>query len=170
MSKYIGTIGQRITSEVTLVNTYEYKDYKFSYYGTTHYIYTFKDAEDNILVWKTTSWLFFKEETKDFDYFSYAPKKGDKIKITGTVKAHSKYNDIEQTTLNRCKCSLIEKHQFHLQRKNLKQRSVKNSLLQSKMVMQSGECHISSTKNIIQTVKQLQVHTNVLIVGTKQLK
>lgn len=109
MNTYIGSVGQKISAEVKLVNTYEYKDYNFSYYGTTHYIYTFKDADENIIIWKTTSWLFFKEESKDDDYFAYVPKKDDRIKLTGTVKEHGKYKDVKQTVLTRCRCTLIEK-------------------------------------------------------------
>lgn len=104
MSTYVGTVGQKISAEVKLINTYEYKDYKFSYYGTTHYIYTMQDSEGNVFVWKTTSFM-----SVDDGEWGYMIKKDDTILIKGTVKDHSEYNGTKQTVLNRCKYSLIEK-------------------------------------------------------------
>lgn len=105
MSKYIGTVGQKISAEVKLTNIYEYTDYKFSYYGTTHYIYTMQDAEENVLVWKTTSYMNIQEGEE----FWYLPKKGDTLTIKGTVKEHSEYKGTKQTVLTRCRYSLVEK-------------------------------------------------------------
>ena len=105
MSTYIGSVGQKISIEVKLTNIYEYKDYKFSYYGTTHYIYTMQDAEENVLMWKTTSCMSIQEGEE----FWYLPKKGDTLIIKGTVKEHSEYKGTKQTVLNRCRYSLVEK-------------------------------------------------------------
>lgn len=104
MSTYIGTVGQKISKEVKLVNIYEYKDYKFSYYGTTHFIYTMKDAEDNVLVWKTTASMGI-----DHGEYFHSIKKGDTISIKATVKEHNEYNGTKQTVLTRCRYSLVEK-------------------------------------------------------------
>ena len=104
MSEYIGSIGSKVSAEVQLVNKFEYTDYKFSYYGTTHYTYIMKDAEGNILVWKTTSVLMTWDEAKqDNDVIS----KGDTMLISGKVKEHSEYKGIKQTVLTRCKFSLV---------------------------------------------------------------
>lgn len=103
MSTYIGTVGQKISTEVKLTNVYEYKDYKFSYYGATHFIYTMKDAEDNVLVWKTTSVMGIDRG----EYF-HPINKGDTISIKATVKEHSEYKGTKQTVLTRCKYALVE--------------------------------------------------------------
>lgn len=106
MSNYIGTVNDKISVEAKLVNTYSYKDYKFSYYGDLHFIYTFVDEEGNVLVWKTTSCLGVQEEGKTKYYIV---KKWDKVKLTGKVKEHSEYNDTKQTVLTRCKVEVLEK-------------------------------------------------------------
>lgn len=103
MSTYIGTVGQKILSKVKLINIYEYKDYRFGH-GTTRYIYTMQDVEENVLVWKTTSFMF-----ADIGERGYIIKKGDTISIKGTVKEHSEYNGTKRTVLTRCKYSLVEK-------------------------------------------------------------
>lgn len=105
MSEYIGTKGEKISAEVTFINEYQYKDYNFNFYGTTHYIYTMKDENENIIVWKTTSYMNIQEGEESW----YLPKKGDKLIIKGTIKEHSKYNDVKQTVLTRCKYTLVEK-------------------------------------------------------------
>ena len=108
---YVGTIGQKITADVTVVGIYKWKDYSFSYYGSTKYIYTMKDADGNIFVWKTGS-IMAIEDAKDKVGRSiwYCIKKKDKIQITGTVKDHSVYKDEDQTVLTRVKIkAVIEK-------------------------------------------------------------
>lgn len=110
MSKHIGTVGQKITAEVTLINEFEYTDHSFSYYGTTHYIYTMKDAEGNILVWKTTSMMSIEldKDAKQYGDQFYFPHKGDQLRITGKVKEHGEYKGTQQTILTRCKYELIK--------------------------------------------------------------
>lgn len=105
MSKHVGVIGEKITVEVVLVNDYSYFDYKYSWSGTKHYIYTMKDAEGNAYVWKTTNHLVIEvpDNTSEWD----AIRKGDTMVITGTVKEHSEYNGTNQTILTRCKFSLV---------------------------------------------------------------
>ena len=104
MSEYVGIIGKKVSAEVVLVNDFSYDDYSFSYYGTKHYIYTMKDAEGNVYVWKTTNCLMtWDDETEENDII----RKGDTMMISGTVKEHSEYRGEKQTVLTRCKFSLI---------------------------------------------------------------
>lgn len=106
MSKHVGIVGQKFTAEVTVTNVYEYVDHSFGYYGTTKYIYTMKDAEDNVIVWKTTKCVSvaLDEECINWHFIT----KGDVIKVTGTVKEHGEYKETAQTVLTRCKCEFIE--------------------------------------------------------------
>lgn len=99
-------IGQKVEADVLVIGEFEYTDYNFSYYGTTHYIYSFADQEGNVLVWKTSSFMAIG----DVGCEGWMPiHKGDKIHLKGTVKEHSEYKGTEQTVLQRCKYSLIEK-------------------------------------------------------------
>ena len=101
MSEYIGAVGQKVSTEVTLINEFEYTNY---YYRTTNYTYIMQDAEGNVLVWKTTSTLMtWDEATERNDVI----RKGDKLMISGKVKEHSEYKGTKQTVLTRCKFSLI---------------------------------------------------------------
>lgn len=106
MSKYIGSVGQKLTAEVTVANVYEYIDYSFSYSGDSKYIYTMKDADGNVIVWKTSSCVSkaLNDECTEWHFIT----KGDVIRITGKVKEHSEYKGTEQTVLTRCKCEFIE--------------------------------------------------------------
>ena len=109
---HVGQVKDKITVEVTVLNIFSYKDYKFSYYGTDHQIYSMKDAEGNIFVWKTTSWMTFMTDEVDQwgDHIEYVVKKGDKVEIKGTIKTHSEYNGEPQTVLNRVKVvRIVEK-------------------------------------------------------------
>lgn len=101
---HIGEIGKRMKITATYKKSFEYMDYKYSYYGTTHYIHTFVDADGNILVWKTTNPI---ECATDKNYGRIT--KGSVVEITGTIKEHSEYKGTEQTILSRCKFSLIER-------------------------------------------------------------
>ena len=101
---YIGEIGKRIKVIVTFKKSFEYVDYKFSYYGTTHYIHSFEDAEGNVIVWKTTGTVDYFEDGK-----CIIVTEGSTIELTGTVKDHSMYKDTEQTVFSRCKVKLIER-------------------------------------------------------------
>jgi hypothetical protein len=105
MSKHIGAIGEKLTVEVVLVNDYSYVDYKYNWGGTTHYIYTMRDANGNEYVWKTTNHLVIVVPDNTSEWV--AIHKGDTMQITGTVKEHSEYNGTKQTVLTRCKFSLV---------------------------------------------------------------
>lgn len=84
-SEYIGAIGEKITVNATFDRSYSFEGYM----GRTTYIYTFKDSDENILVWKTQAWQDLA--------------KGREVQITGTVKEHSEYREQKQTVLTRCK-------------------------------------------------------------------
>lgn len=101
---YIGEIGKRMKTTATYKKSFEYMDYKYNYYGTTHYIHTFVDADGNVLVWKTTNPVEYIND----DVYEFISE-GSVVEITGTVKEHSEYKGIEQTILSRCKFSLIER-------------------------------------------------------------
>jgi hypothetical protein len=104
MSNHFGTVGERITREVVLINDFSYIS-KYGYLEQENYIYTMKDADGNIFVWKTTKLLVIEipDKRNELDCI----RKGDKMKITGTVKEHGDYKGENQTVLTRCKYSLI---------------------------------------------------------------
>lgn len=101
--EHIGEIGKKITVTVTYKNRTEYTDYKFSYYGTTHFIHIFEDAEGNTIVWKSTNMVEYIEDN-ECHFVPY----GSTVELSGSVKEHSIYKDTEQTVVTRCKFKLIE--------------------------------------------------------------
>ena len=106
---YVGTIGQKITADVTVIGIYQWLDYSFSYYGSTKFIYTMKDEDGNIFVWKTSSFMSVEVgKDRNGDSVWHGVQKNDKIQITGTVKDHSIYKDEEQTVLQRVKYKFLE--------------------------------------------------------------
>lgn len=118
----MANIGQRVSVEVVLVNDYSYVDYSYSYYGTTHYIYTMKDAEGNVYVWKTTSTLMIYSSDGDMDNATCI-RRGDTMIITGTVKEHSEYKGEKQIVLTRCKFSLVARKQEEHETKSKEQKA-----------------------------------------------
>lgn len=85
-SNHVGEVGQRIKNvKLTLVRASFFE----SHYGTGAF-YTFKDENDNELVWKTSP--------QDLD-------KGTTYVVTFTVKEHSEYQGKKQTNITRCKIS-----------------------------------------------------------------
>lgn len=112
MEGYIGTIGSKVTAEVKMINIFEYQDYKFSYYGTSRYIYTMQDDEGNVIVYKTGAYLTYKTGEKDqYDNpVEIGIRKGDKISISGTIKDHGEYKCTKQTVIQRVRVkALIER-------------------------------------------------------------
>lgn len=103
VSQYIGEVGKRITAKGTFVESVQYEVNSFRGYGTeTKYIHIFKDADGNKIVWKTSSALGrWMGEPYDSDW--QTPQYGEMVEITGTVKAHSEYDDEKQTVMSRCK-------------------------------------------------------------------
>lgn len=112
---YLGTVGQKISKEVVLIGDYEFTSYFVSWNPTTAHIYTMKDDEGNILVWKTSSWMHCKTGTRtnhcgESEDVFVAIQKGDRIRVTGTIKELSVYRNEEQTVLQRVKVELLEHH------------------------------------------------------------
>lgn len=94
ISQYVGEIGQRITAKVT----YTFGTWWETKFGI-QYLYSFKDADGNVLTWKTSSVpMVLNAEGKDV-----VINEGDQVMITGTVKEHSEYREEKQTVLTRCK-------------------------------------------------------------------
>ena len=87
-SKHIGEIGQRLKIKVKYVFTASW-DVDSPWGNTTHHIHKFVDADGNIFVWKTTSYV-------DGEY-------GTELVLAGTIKEHTEYNGEKQTVLTRCK-------------------------------------------------------------------
>jgi ribosomal protein S18 len=84
LSNFVGNIGEKITKELTYVNSYSYE----TQYGTT-WIHKFIDNNNNTYVWKTNNYLNVDQ--------------GNNIKIKGTIKDHNEYREEKQTILTRCK-------------------------------------------------------------------
>lgn len=89
-SEYIGVVGEKFTNiHATVIKESQYD----SAYGTS-YIFTFKDNNDNILVW------FSSNNVCDLN---------DKVILTkGTIKEHKEYNNTKQTIITRCKIEIIK--------------------------------------------------------------
>lgn len=82
-SKFCGKVGEKITTEVTLVNKFGYET-QWGY----NLIHLFADTNGNVFKWTTTS---------------ISLEVGVKLQLTGTVKAHDVYKDVNQTVVTRCK-------------------------------------------------------------------
>ena len=83
-SEYVGTVGKRQDFEdLTLVKVFDF----VNDFGVLH-ILKFVDKDDNLLIWKTSTWTKLEE--------------GDQVSLRGTVKDHSEYQGQKQTILTRC--------------------------------------------------------------------
>lgn len=90
VSQYVGTVGEKIETEATLVAAINYEAPKFNGFGTEwRTVYKFRDAGGNLLVWHTKAAREIAE--------------GDAVTLTGTVKKHEEYKGEKQTVLTRCK-------------------------------------------------------------------
>lgn len=97
---YFGQVGEKVNIVVELVKSASY-DYRFSkgWWGTeTNYIYTLKDTEGHLFVWKTTSGL---GRVENGEYRRI--EEGERFTLKGTIKEHSEYKGEKQTVLTRCK-------------------------------------------------------------------
>ena len=100
---YIGEIKKRITVTAIFKKSFDYVSYKFCYSGTTHFTHIFEDLEGNVIVWKSTNPVDYVQDG------CYKPiPLGSKVELTGTVKDHTTYKDVEQTVVTRCNIKLIE--------------------------------------------------------------
>ena len=100
ISQYVGEVGKRITVKASYVGSASFEVNSFRGYGTeTMYVHTFKDADGNKLIWKTSSSLGKWDDNGDYINHEY----GEPVDLTGTVKEHKEYREEKQTALNRCK-------------------------------------------------------------------
>ncbi len=87
-SNYFGNVGDKVELIVTL----DFIAYWESIYGTT-YVYNFVDADGNVFVWKTSKGTAIENKKQ--------------VALKGTIKEHSEYKGVKQTTLTRCKVTAI---------------------------------------------------------------
>ena len=105
MSQYVGEIGRRIELEVKLIKENSFKSY-FGFNEITT-IYTMEDADGNVFVWKTSSYLKLDTENSRGDIVADLPRRGDRITLKATVKEHNEYKGTRQTVLIRVKVTAI---------------------------------------------------------------
>jgi hypothetical protein len=83
-SEYFGNVGDKIN----ITGIFEAAGHYDTQFGTV-VIYKITDENDNIFIWKTTSYPNVES--------------GSKVTVRGTIKEHSEYNGTKQTVLTRCK-------------------------------------------------------------------
>ena len=106
MGEYIGSVGSKISVEVTYKKHTSYQTH-YTYYGETHNIFILEDASGNCIVWNTTGWLEDKKfNEKNGMYMTIFP--GSKLLLTATVKEHSEYKGTKQTVISRPRFKLLE--------------------------------------------------------------
>ena len=94
-SQHVGQVGDKIDLDVILEKRAWFEIPSFRGYGTdTMHIYTFRDAEGNALVWKTSKGI--------------STENGERVHLKGTIKEHSEYDEEKQTVLTRCKIEKVE--------------------------------------------------------------
>ena len=79
-SEYVGTVGERMDIEATVMNVHEYE----GNYGTT-FITKLRDDQGNVYTW----------------FGSYELERGAVVKAKWTIKNHEEYKGTKQTVLNR---------------------------------------------------------------------
>lgn len=85
-SEHLGQVGERLSCSV---QSHKYITGWDTEYGAT-YLYKFYTPEGNVLTWKTSKFIEDAEVIHS---------------ITGTVKEHTEYKGIKETSLTRCKLS-----------------------------------------------------------------
>ena len=85
-SEFVGEVGDTVEVYCVFVKKATYST-KFG----TMFVYTFEDEDENLFVWKTTT------------YFLDSANLEDTVILKGTVKEHAKYKNQKQTILTRCK-------------------------------------------------------------------
>lgn len=94
ISKHVGSVGDKIEVKATYVKSGSWEQRSFRGYGTDIiFCHTFRDADGNVLTWKTQRGLSFDE--------------GETVIVKGTIKAHGEYKDERQTELTRCKIAAV---------------------------------------------------------------
>lgn len=87
-TRYLGEVGQKIKVDVILQSAYSYS-YNIGWQTVYSTAYTFRDADGNLIVWKTQKDLGLEE--------------GQHVTIEGKVKEHSLYRNKKQTVITRAK-------------------------------------------------------------------
>lgn len=93
-SEWVAEPKKRIDIDLTLVDVYEFDGYSYSYYddGKT-YIYKFRDADGDCIIWKTKKFMVDWMHDDMWDVVE--------MKARVTVKAHDEYRGVKQTLINR---------------------------------------------------------------------
>lgn len=90
VSQYVGSVGDKVQVECTLLYSASYEVPSFRGFGTTTmYCHAFRDGDGNKLVWKTGTPIGVDKDAA--------------VTIRGTVKGHDEYDGERQTVLTRCK-------------------------------------------------------------------
>lgn len=109
-SEWVSQPKKRIEFELTLVNDYVYDGYTYSYYDSgVRHIYTFRDAQGNCIVWKTSNPLGIWVEDENGHEELAEAEIGDTVTMKATVKEHGEYKDTKQTVITRPKIAAISK-------------------------------------------------------------
>lgn len=104
ISKFVGNIGDKIETKLTLDHSGHWEQKCFSGFGTeTMYCHVFKDSDGNTYTWKTQNTVC----TPDGNGSYIVAEKGDVVVLKGTIKDHVEYDGEKQTVLTRCKCLKI---------------------------------------------------------------
>lgn len=92
ISQFVGEVGEKVDVDVVLEKRAWFEVPSFSGFGTqTMYIYTFRNARGDALIWKTTSSMEYEI--------------GEELHLKGTIKELSTYDDEKQTVLTRCRAN-----------------------------------------------------------------
>jgi hypothetical protein len=99
VSQFLGTIGKRESFEVVLKNVFEFMN-EWGY----SYIYKFEDENENVIIWKTGTYIVAGKSTNEGNYPVWlGEEKVLNFTLKGTVKEHTTYRNENQTILTRCK-------------------------------------------------------------------
>ena len=113
--QYIGSVGDKLTLTVTLEKRFSYETH-FGWRSISVSGYVFKTDDGNTVVYKTTgnplgyecelpsdssSWNYTDEEGRKWEWVPM--QEGERVTISGTVKEHQEYNNVNQTVLMRVK-------------------------------------------------------------------
>lgn len=108
ISKYVGQIGEKVELNLTFDHSAYWEQPSFRGYGMeTMYAHTFKDAEGNKFVWKTTKWIGISGTGEHGESTFADYEEGQALIVKATIKDHSEYDGEKQTILTRCKIALV---------------------------------------------------------------
>lgn len=89
VSSHVGAVGDKLAEfEVTLLGSFGRDNGRGGY----TFFHRFADANGNVFTWSTATYI--------------DAEKGEKLMLSGKVKAHDLFRDIKQTALTHCKFSL----------------------------------------------------------------